>query len=153
MVRILKKKDKVKFLEYCKEFSDNNHDNYITVDRERKFLNELKIASRVFDNIMKRGDKCFIIEDNTTITGILLIVGYSDKFPRKYIKCIANSYNDYFKLFDFLLLNYEHNVFFMKIKKTNFLCRLIQKFNFRACGQRGKELLFIKSGDNYDRSN
>lgn len=147
MIRNLKAKDKIRFLEYCKEFKDKFEDNYVTIERERKFLNEIKISKQVFTNITKKGDKCIIKEDNDNIKGILIMVGFSDKFPRKYVKCIADSQKDYKDLFDFLLMNYDNLELFMKLKKENLLGNIIQRFKFIPIAFRGKELLFYKNGD------
>lgn len=147
MLRLLKSKDKVRFIDFCKSFSDKYNDAYITLERERKFLNEPKIATITFNNIMKRGDKCIVLEDKNDIKGILFIVGYADHFPRKYIKCLTNDINDANKLFRFLNFNFEGE-FFMKLKKDNELCQLIKIHFFNECAFRGKELLFVKNRRN-----
>lgn len=150
MIRILKAKDKVKFIEYCSEFIDKFEDNYITINRERCFLSNKSISTRVFNNIMKRGDKCFILEENGNIKGALIIVGFSDKFPRKYIKCLSYDEKINFKLFDFLLMNYNNIEMYLKIKAINPLCKIINIFNFKSFGFRGKEILFVKFGEKND---
>jgi hypothetical protein len=146
MIRLLKSRDKIRFIDFCKSFSDKYYDVYITLERERKFLNEPKIATITFNNIMKRGDKAIIYEENETIKGILIIVGYSDHFPRKYVKCLANDIYIANKLFRFLNLNYNGELF-MKLKQNNPLCEIIKIHKFEQCAFRGKELLFIKNGE------
>ncbi len=148
MIRILNSKDKVKFVEYCKEYIDTFEDNYITINRERKFFSEKGIALSLFHNIMKHGDMCFIKENNNKITGMIIIVGFSDRFPRKYVKCISDSLKDSKDLFDFLIMNYNDRQLFMKIKKSNPICNIITRFKFEECAFRGRELLFIKNREN-----
>ena len=146
MIRNIKMKDKVRFIEFCKDYKDYFYDNYITLERERKFLNEVKISKILFNNIMKRGDKAIIYEENETIKGILIIVGFSDHFPRKYVKCLADDQIAN-KLFRFLNLNYNCELF-MKLKYNNPLCEIIKIHKFRKCADRGREGLFIKNGEN-----
>lgn len=152
MIRLLKSKDRIRFIDYCKNYKDEFEDNYITVERGRKFFSEKTIANKIFNNIMKRGDKCFIYEENENIKGIMLIIGFSDKFPRKYVKCIADNYNYSFRLFDFLLMNYDNLNLFIKIKRFNPLCKLMKIFKFNKIGLRGRETLFVKAENKYDRS-
>jgi hypothetical protein len=147
MIHLIKSKDKIRFMEFCKEYNDQYNDNYITLERERKFLNEVKISKILFNNIMKRGDKAIIYEENETIKGVLIIVGFSDKFPRKYVKCLANDIYIANKLFRFLNLNYNCELF-MKLKHNNPLCEIIKIHKFRKCADRGREGLFIKNGEN-----
>jgi len=146
MIRNIKMKDKVRFIEFCKDYKDYFYDNYITLERERKFLNEVKISKILFNNIMKRGDKAIIYEENETIKGILIIVGFSDHFPRKYVKCLADDQIAN-KLFRFLNLNYNGELF-MKLKHNNPLCEIIKIHKFIKCADRGREGLFIKNGEN-----
>ncbi len=146
MIRNIKMKDKVRFIEFCKDYKDYFYDNYITLERERKFLTEVKISKMIFNNIMKRGDKAIIYEENETIKGVLIIVGFSDHFPRKYVKCLANDQIAN-KLFRFLNLNMDIQLF-MKLKQNNPLCEIIKIHKFEQCAFRGKELLFIKNGEN-----
>jgi hypothetical protein len=146
MIRNINSKDKVKFIEFCKEYKDYFYDNYITLERERKFLTEIKISKMIFNNIMKRGDKAIIYEENDSIKGVLIIVGFSDHFPRKYVKCLSNDIYIANKLFRFLNLNYNGQLF-MKLKHNNPLCEIIKIHKFNECAFRGKELLFIKNGE------
>lgn len=140
MISPLNKKEKFSFLDYCSEVKDD--DFYITRDNKRKFLNNLEVADQVFNDVIKRGDLCYISEDKT-INGILLIVGFSDKAPRKYLKIHADNLKVVNGLLRVLNWNYEGEVF-LKIKKTNPVFKLLRKYRFRMIGNRGKEVLFSK---------
>lgn len=145
MIRRLKPKDRIDFIDYC--LRQRNSDFYVTKNNNRLFLNNPKVCEKVYNDIMKRGDLCYVLDDGQ-IRGLLMIVGYADKAPRKYIKIATDSD----KIADNLLrsLNwYFKKEVYLKIKKHSSLCRIAKKYKFYFVGSRGKELLFCKKFNFY----
>lgn len=145
MLRRLKSKDKSNFLSYC--LTQKDSDFYITKNNERLFLNDIKICKKVFDDIMKRGDMGFVAEENNVISGLALIVGYSDKAERKYLKIHADSDTIADKLFKILAWNYEKSLF-LKLKADNLFIKVAQHNRFRFIGNRGNEVLLCRNIEN-----
>ena len=101
MIRQLKSKDLKNFIYFCQN-RDQFSDFYITKNNKRLFLNNPKVATQVFNDCLKSGDKCFVKEENDHISAILLIIGYKDKFNRKYVKMLTKKQDDCRDLFRFL---------------------------------------------------
>jgi len=142
MIRRLTAKDKLKFLAYC-ERKDSFADFYVTKNNNRLFLSDLKVAEMIFWDIMKRSDICYVSEAKNEFDGILLVIGYADKAPRKYIKILSNTT----KIADGLIRTLFWNcpaTYFLKIKKENSLIALTRKYRFQYIGNRGYEILFNK---------
>jgi len=116
MIRQLSSKDKQNFIFFCQLNRDS--DFYITKDRKRLYLTNNKVAKSVFNDCLKKGDKCFIKEENNTVVAILLITGYKDGFERKYVKILATHQNHSRDLFRFLLWQKLKNLF-IKSRKNN----------------------------------
>jgi len=161
MIRIIKSKDFINFLDYCSQ-RDTYSDFYITRDNKRLFLNNLKVAKNVFFNCLKHSDKCLIYEENDSIQGIIFITGFTDKFHRKYLKILTNNQNDTFNLIR--ALNWHYNCdLYVKIKKYNPAIEVLlgtknynwylkkeldedrfRGFGFKFQGSRGKEILLFR---------
>ena len=146
MIRPIKNKDKINFIDFSINYKDKYFDGYITINKERKFLSEYNIAEKVFNNIIKKGDKGFILDNNGKIRALLLIIGYSDKFPRKYVKLLAENSKYTIDMLKFLKWNYFEKDLYAKFKKENPLSTMIIKTGFIKIGDRGRELLFFKKG-------
>lgn len=142
MIRTLKSKDLTNFLHYCSQ-KDHYNDFYITQDNKRLFLNNLKISKKVFYNCLKRGDKCLIYEENDSIKGILIITGYVDKFPRKYIKILSSNRKVLEGFFKILGWIYKFDLY-LKVKKNNPIYNVSKEFGFKFQGSRGKEILLFR---------
>jgi len=154
MIRELNKKDKISFIDFCVNYRNSFEENFITINKERKFLNNYSIAEKVFDNIIRKGDKAFVLEEKSEIKAAIIIVGFSDSFPRKYVKILANENNHILWLMKYL--NWHiYNEVFLKIKKLNKINRLLSyydrekkimkyKFNWEFLASRGNEVLLIK---------
>lgn len=169
MIRKIKSKDKLNFLFFCNKV-DKYSDFYITQSNRRLFLNDKKVCHQVFNDCLKRGDKCFIKEIRNTIKGVLIVNGYADKFHRKYMKILANNKETidhlvkvvtwefptdlYIKIkndnpiVEILLGTRVYNLIFKQNSKDNFL-----GYGFRLIGRRGKEILLCRKYDiKYDYS-
>lgn len=169
MIRKIKTKDKRNFLFFCRK-KDKYSDFYITKNNQRLFLDDPKVCYRVFNDCLKRGDKCLIKEEGDTFKGILIVNGYADKFSRKYMKIHAYDKKTIDHLakvitWDFptdlyvkvkndspviqvLLGTRPYNLIFKKKCKDHFIgC------GFRLIGRRGKEVLLCRKYDKkYDYS-
>lgn len=117
MLRQITPKDKKNFVYFCK-FRDPHSDFFITKDNKRLFLTNRKNAILAFNDCIKRGNKCFIKEENNEIKAVLLVVGFKDKFERKYVKVLAKSKRDILDLFSFLQWQ-DLTDLFMKVKVSN----------------------------------
>ncbi len=125
MIRPLKQKDLLNFVLFCSQ-RDSFSDFYITKDNKRLFLNNQKIAEKVFNDCLKHGDKSFIFEEDSEIKGILLIVGYADKFDRKYIKVFAHEERIISALFKMLAWTIDSDLY-LKIRKDNPILKFLEK--------------------------
>ena len=148
MIRPLASEDFTNFIYFCSN-RDSFSDFYITVDNKRLFLNDIKIAKKVFDNVIKHGDKIWIHEEKGQIDGVLLITGYSDKFNRKYIKIFSKSNtiaDDLFRYFSwtfgceaFLKLNRKNTA--LRALETHKGNKTFYKYGFTFAGDRGNAIL------------
>lgn len=146
MIRSLKHKDLINFVSFCSQ-RDKFSDFYVTKNDKRLFLNNQKIAEKVFNDCLKNGDKSFIYEENNEIKGVLLIVGYSDKSDRKYIKILANDEKVMDSLFKMLMWTINTDLY-LKIRKDNPILKFLQngiykerqqyKYFFIMIGERGQ---------------
>lgn len=121
MLRQINPKDKKNFIHFC-QFRDPYSDFFITKDNKRLFLNNINNAQIAFNDCIKRGNKCYIKEENNEIKAVLLVVGFTDKFERKFIKVLAKSKRDILDLFNFLQWQDLNNLFMkVKVSNTNFI--------------------------------
>lgn len=154
MLRPLKSKDLKNFIYFCSQ-RDIYSDFYITEKNKRLFLNNYKIAKKVFNDCLKGREKCFIKEENDIIEGILLIVGYKDKSPRKYLKILSNSEKTTRHLFSYLDWKQLKNVFIKAHNKNKNLVKFdsnqkkfkpsyyARKAGFKIIAEREKEILLM----------
>lgn len=117
MIRQITSKDLTKFIYYC-QTRDSFSDFYITKNNKRLFLTDINVAKMVFTDCLKHGEKCFIKEDKNEIKALFLILGYKDKFERKYIKVLAKDKKDFEDLFSYLQWQNFKNLF-IKVKTSN----------------------------------
>ena len=87
-------------------------------NNRRLFLNNTKVATQVFNDCLKSGDKCYIKEDKGDISAVLLVIGYKDKMDRKYVKMLTKNQDDCRDLFRFLQWQRLSNLF-IKSRKNN----------------------------------
>ena len=117
MIRSLQSKDLKNFIYFC-QYRDPYSDFYVTKNNRRLFLNNTKVAIEVFNDCLKSGDKCFVKEENDHISAVLLVIGYKDKFDRKYVKMLTKNQDDCRDLFRFLQWQRLSNLF-IKSRKNN----------------------------------
>ena len=148
MIRLLNNKDYSNFLEFCLN-QGSKPDFFVTKNNQRFLLNHTDIASKVFNDCTKHGDKCFISEENGIINGVILITGYSDKTDRKYLKVCANSFKIIKGLFKFLTWNHTSKLY-IKAKRNNSLIKFLErrvegkiyyKYFFNFAGIRNDEIM------------
>lgn len=139
----LSSKEQLKVRELLEKFTDLYGDFYITKENLRLFIKENQ--DLLFDCLAK-GDKIIYGDE-----GILIVTGYSDKSPRKYVKIIAQDEESASKLLKVLNWNVDCELW-VKVKKRNPLRRVFLANNFQFYKSRGKELL-LRRGENYDKYN
>ena len=106
-------------------------------------MNDLQVCKRVFNDIIKRSDICFVADDGQ-IRGILIVVGFADKASRKYVKVVADNNRIINNLFRLLIWNCNKEIF-LKVKKESSVCRITKKYKFFFQGSRGNEVIFKRS--------
>ena len=119
------------------EVPDYYNDFYITSDNMRLLIN--KNPSLLFSNLNK-GDKIAFDKD-----GIALIIGFSDKSPRKYLKVLAKNKQIAYNLAK-VLVEWNNNgiELYAKLKKTNPLIEIFKELGFEFKASRGKEILLYR---------
>ena len=118
------------------EYTDVYKDVYITKNNLRLFLKENK--NLLYEGLTK-GDKIAYDEN----LGLIFICGYSDKFPRKYLKILAKDEDSANQLLKILSWNIKTDLY-AKIKKTNPLMRVLERNGFRYIKDRGAEALLFR---------
>ena len=128
----LSEKYKKQIFNLLNELTDLYGDFYITRNNIRLYIKEnIEILYKCLHN----GDKIIFNEE-----GIVIVTGWSDKSPRKYLKLLAK--DD--KITDKLIKNINWNIseeLYCKIKKTNPLKNILLKNRWKFAGDRGKEIL------------
>lgn len=133
-------KDKKQVFSILEELSDYYSDFYITRNNIRLYIKE---NIEILYKLLNEGDKILFDED-----GIIVIIGYSEKSPRKYVKILAKDNIVADKLLKNLDWNVSDNVF-IKIKKNNPLKEILLRNKYKFIGDRGKEILLMKKGVKY----
>lgn len=133
----LSKKEKSKIESILAEFTDIYGDAYITKNNLRLFIKE---NSHLLFDCLKKGDKMFYNEQD----GIILVIGFSDKAFRKYVKVLAKNEFSADNLIKVMLWNVKCDLY-AKIKKNNPLKNILQENGFKFLGNRNKEILLVKN--------
>lgn len=127
------------------ELKDTYGDFYITRNNLRLFIID---NFDLLVDCLKKGDK--IAFDNT---GVIIVVGYSDKSPRKYLKILTKELKDVEPLLKILFWNLREKEVYIKLKNNNPLKELLLSrpckkdkgrliySGFEFVGGRGKESL------------
>lgn len=140
----LSKKEELQVEKIISSIIDIYSDFYLTKENLRLYIKEN--IHLLFD-CLKQGDKIVYNEED----GIIIVTGYSDKAPRKYLKILAKNDKSAERLLTVMLWNVEENLY-IKLKRNNPLIKVLQslddykenKFKFRIKGYRGNEILLIK---------
>lgn len=141
MIRQIKAKDKQKFIYYCQK-KDEYNDFYIIKNNNRLLLDNLKYAKICVNEALKKGNKIFIAEENNEIIGVMLVVGYTDKAPNKYIHILSDSNKITKNLLKFLFWTLDIDVY-IKVKENNPLKYILQKNYFEKVITTENEDLYI----------
>ena len=135
MIRKLTRKDNLSIYEFVSRVSNTYQDFYITKDKQRVFLTDRKLIDKIL-----RYQDVYAVDDAGTFRAILLV--YREKGFRPYIRILAEKNNYIYDLLKFL--NWQYNCeFFIKVKKTNPIAKICQRFFWEFCGNRGEEILFV----------
>ena len=126
------------------EIQDLYGDFYLTKNNLRIYI---KDNPEVLMECLKKGDKIAFDEN-----GLAVILGYSDKMPRKYLKILAKKPEDVKRYLQFLALTL-HEELYIKIKKNNPIKEVLIAEGFKFFGGRGKEILFMRKGERNATSN
>lgn len=144
MIRRLKEKDAINFYDFILRCKDKYEDFYITCDKQRIFINSLNVIKKLL-----KYKEVYAVENNG-IKGIILI--FRQKEFRPYIKILVEKMDYSYDLIKFLFWNFEKQELFIKVKRENPICKILQKrFNF--IGSRGKEVLYMKPKKLQEQSN
>jgi len=138
MIKRINYKYAIDVFEFIKRVKDKYEDMYITENKERIFLKDLKIIEKLL-----RFQEVYVLEEKE-IKGILLI--YRSKGFRPYVKLLVENSKYTIDLLKFLKWNYFEKDLYAKFKKENPLSTMIIKTGFIKIGDRGRELLFFKKG-------
>lgn len=143
----LSKKGKKQVSSIIEEFRDLYNDFYITKNNLRLPIKE---NIDLLYTLLNKGDKIIFDEK-----GVLVVLGYSDKSPRKYVKILTENE----KVADKLIKNLNWNILgelYCKIKKINPLKNILLRNKWKFVGDRGKEILLkrekielVKRENNY----
>jgi hypothetical protein len=140
----LSKKEKAEIRSTLSELKDVYGDFYITKNNIRLFI--LDNQEILFD-CLKKGDK-IVFDDK----GIVVVLGYSDNSPRKYLKLLTRDLKDVLPLLNAMFWHVHEDVY-IKLKLTNPLKDELLKYRplrengklirsgFEFVGGRGKEVL------------
>jgi hypothetical protein len=145
MIRLINSKDYLNFSVFC-EAHKNNPELYITKDNKRISLSDPIVCRKVFNNCLRHGDKAYIYEEAGFILGMILVIGFADKFERKYLKIIGSHPTVLDGLFRYLTWNLNTESY-LKVKLNSPLLKICKhlaykqnfekKFYFTFLGKRG----------------
>jgi hypothetical protein len=145
MFEQLKSKNYLDLLVFSNEVKDLHQDFYITMNNERKYLNDIKVIQHYFENKLKHGEIC--LSDRKTC--FLITWGFSDKNQRKFIKILSIDTNSARKALTCLLYQFGDKEWWVKVKKNNPLLKVYQGMGFNFEGGRGEEVLLVRKADKF----
>ncbi len=137
MIRPLTLKDKISVYEFVIRTKDTWQDFYITSNKQRTFLTDLKLIEKLL-----KYQILVALEESGEIKALLMIL--KEKGFRTYIKVLAEKNDQIYDLMKWLNWNYNCELF-IKTKKINPLSKIAQKFFFNFIGDRGQEILLVKN--------
>jgi len=120
------------------EIVDIFGDFYITKDRLRLYIKE---NSHLLYEGVTKGNKVIWGDE-----GIILVDGYADNYPRKYVKILARNEEDANQLIKLLNWNLNEDIY-AKVKKENPILKALQRNGFKFVGDRGKEILLCRKAN------
>ena len=131
----ISKKERIKILGIVTEFTDIYRDFYLTKNNLRLFIRD---NLDILFKDLRKGDKIAYDEN-----GVGLVVGYSDKAKRKYIKLLAKDSKSADRLIKVILWNEKIDLW-AKIKRNSIFKSVLERNNFRFEANRGKEILLVR---------
>lgn len=137
MIERLNKKSLMDIIVFLNKTPDLYNDFYITINKERIFLKE----NRSLILKLLKYHQVFGVYENELKS---LMVIYSEKGFRKYVKLLSVNNEYYRRLLKFLMWNFSEVELYCKLKKSNYLSTICQKSGFIFIGNRGLEILLIK---------
>jgi hypothetical protein len=138
MIKRINYKNTIDVFDFLKKVKDTYEDMYITENKERIFLKDLKIISKII-----KSQEVYVLEDKE-IKAILII--YRSKGYRPYVKLLSENSKYTIDMLKFLKWTFFEKDLYFKLKKENPLSQTIIKTGFVKIGDRGRELLFFKKG-------
>jgi hypothetical protein len=136
MIKKINYKKLLDVLDFTLNNEDKFEDFYVTSERKRIFIKDLKIIDKIL-----RYQEVYGFYDKSLI-GIILI--YREKTFRPYIKILAKDEKTSIELIRFLVTTAGHLDLFFKLKKINPISRIAQRYGFEFMGNRGQELLLVR---------
>lgn len=138
MIKKINEKYLLDVIDFLNSVKDTHEDMYITLDKERKFLNTNNWL--LIKKVLKYQEVYINIDKE--INAILLI--YREKGFRPYCKILSKD-NKYSRdLLKFLKWNFLDKELYFKLKRDNPISNFIKYIGFISIGSRGKEILFKK---------
>lgn len=134
------KKEQILIRGILDELSDVYSDFYLTKERMRLYVKE---NSELLFDALKKGDKIVYEEE----LGVLFVTGWSDSFPRKYMKILAKDNTSADKLIKRMLWELKNTDLYIKIKTNNPIKEVLEKNGFKYFGARGKEILLLRKAN------
>lgn len=142
MIRLLKSKDLLNFLDFCSK-RDQYSDFYIENHNNRFFLNESKIAKQVFFKCLKHSYICLVYEEKDNIEGILFIDRIKEIKSKYFIRILSKN-NAIIRHFFKALVWYIDRELYINVKKYNPISYISKKFGFRFQSSNGKEIILLR---------
>lgn len=136
MIHQLSKNNILDVYDFILRVKDESKDFYITENRERIFINNIKIIEK----LLKKQEIYGIMDGD--LKALLII--YREKNFRPYIKILVNENKYAYNLFTYLDWIIGKNEFFIKVKKYNPICKVLQKKRWQFVGDRGQEILYVR---------
>jgi len=127
--------DKNKIITLLENINDAYSDAYITKNNIRLFIRD---NVNILEQCLEQGDR-ILFSDNS----VLVVLGYSDNSPRKYLKILTNDFTDVSVLLHELYNNISNDIY-CKLKSHNPLKEVLLSNSFEVVGNRGKEVLLVK---------
>lgn len=133
----LSKEDTIKVIRILSEIPDFFNDFYLTKENLRIFIKDNQ------EHILKNVEKGDYVIYDTEENGVAFIVGYSDKFARKYIKIIGKNTSIISQLLATAILHIKEDLY-IKINNNNPIINILLHLGFQFFHGRGKETLYVR---------
>jgi len=147
MIQRLNKKNLIDIYDFCLRCQDKDEDWYITENKNRIMINNLKLIKKIL-----KYQQVFGIYDNG-LKAVFII--YREKNFRTYVKVLTDRFSYLYDAFRYIDWNHFKSELYLKIKKTNKINRVITYFDkskhktiyrygWSFLGDRGEEVLYVR---------